>query len=434
MRVASGVAGSGQTMPVNVFVLGLDELNLETLSHLPRDEYAFHPVFHKDELIGVDDIDLPVLLEEAERQLRAFDGPIDAIVGYWDFPVSSMVPILCERFGVAGPPLESVVKCEHKYWSRLEQRKAIDEVPEFAVIGLDEHELPPNLSYPVWLKPVKSVSSELAFRVDDRAALEFALAEIRSGIDKYAEPFSHVLERLELPPEIADVGAAACLAEEAATGLQLTVEGYSSRDGVHVHGVIDSLTYPDRSSFLRYQYPSRLPEDVRRRLADLSERVVRQVGLVSATFNIEYFYDPETDRIQLLEVNPRHSQSHARMFELVEGVSNHELQVELALGRAPARMPGAGPYDVAAKCFLRAFDDGVVASSPSPADLERVEQELPGVTVRVVAGTGDRLSELPQQDSYSYELAQVFVGARDEAELIEKYEHCVRLLDFDVRR
>jgi biotin carboxylase len=423
-------------MPAHVFVLGMDELNLETLRHLDPDEYAFHELLPKDALIGVDDIDLPALLERAQTRLETADEPVDAIIGYWDFPVSSMLPILCRRFGVPGPPLEAVVKCEHKYWSRLEQRTVIDEVPEFALVDLDDGDgLPPNLQYPVWLKPVKSVSSELAFRVGDRDEWDAAVTQIRDGIGKYGEPFAHVLEQLDdLPPEIAAVGASACLAEEAAEGRQVTVEGYADGEGAHVYGIVDSVRYPDSSSFLRYQYPSGLPEHVQARLAELSERVIERIGLTAITFNIEYFWNPDDDRIRLLEVNPRHSQSHAILFEDVDGLSNHEAMVKLALGRTPSRSPGKGRYAVAAKWFLRAFDDGVVARAPSSAEVDRVEQEVDGVTVRVVPDEGQRLSDLVQQDSYSYELAEIMVGARDEAELVAKYECCVQLLPFEIRR
>ena len=117
----------------------------------------------------------------------------------------------------------------------------------------------------------------------------------------------------------------------------MTVEGYRTAGRSHVYGIVDSLHYPGTSSFLRYQYPSQLPEEVRRRLATLSERVIDQIGLDQMTFNIEYFRDPETDRVRLLEVNPRHSQSHALLFERVDGVSNHELLVQR---RAPPAAAG----------------------------------------------------------------------------------------------
>ncbi|MGY2129556.1 ATP-grasp domain-containing protein [Blastococcus sp. SYSU DS0617] len=420
-------------MAANVFVLGMDDLNAEIMRDLPEDRYRFHALLTKDELIGVEHIDLPGLLDRAQAELEAFDGPVDAVIGYWDFPVSSMVPILCRRFGVPGPSLEAVTKCEHKYWSRLEQRRAIEEVPDFALVDVDAPAaLPAGLHYPVWLKPVKSVSSEMAFRVADDDEFASALDEIRAGIGKYAEPFEFVLAQLdELPADIADAGARVALAEEAAVGRQVTVEGYRTGCRTHVYGVVDSLHYPGTSSFLRYQYPSQLPEEVRRRLATLSERVIDRIGLDQMTFNIEFFWDPETDSIRLLEVNPRHSQSHALLFERVDGVSNHELLVELALGQEPVEPRGQGAYGIAAKCFLRAFDDALVTRVPSPEDVARVEREVDGVTVEVVAEQGHRLSELSQQDSYSYELALLFIGAEDEAELEAKYERSVRMLPFE---
>ena len=88
-------------------------------------------------LLFSDTIPLPDLLAEAQQQVEAFDGPVHAIIGFWDFPVSTMVPMLCERLGLRWASLESVVKCEHKYWSRLEQRRVIDEYPRFGLVDLD---------------------------------------------------------------------------------------------------------------------------------------------------------------------------------------------------------------------------------------------------------------------------------------------------------
>ena len=52
------------------------------------------------------ELDVPHLLDRAREQLEAADPPPDAIVGYWDFPVSSMVPILCRERGLASASLE----------------------------------------------------------------------------------------------------------------------------------------------------------------------------------------------------------------------------------------------------------------------------------------------------------------------------------------
>jgi biotin carboxylase len=418
----------------NVFVLGIDDLNLEAMQSIPgaREAYHFHPLLAAEELLEAEDLDLGGLLDKASRQLQEWDGPIDAVVGYWDFPVSSMVPLLCRRFHLHGPALEAVVKCEHKYWSRLEQAKVIEEHPRFGLVDLDgPPKVPEGMDFPMWLKPVKSMSSDLAFHVKSRQQFEEAFAEIRAGIDKVGKPFEFVLEHIDLPQEVADAGGRACLAEEEVTGRQVTVEGYSYDGRPQVHGIIDSHTYPDSSSFLRFQYPSAVPTPVAEHLVDVTRRVISQLGLGYGTFNVEYFWDPDKDEINLLEVNPRHSQSHAMLFEYVDGVPNHHAMVQLGLGREPGIPHRQGPYGVAAKCFLRRFSDGHVRRSPTPEEVARVEQEIPGAKVNIVAQQGQRLSDLPSQDSYSYELADIFVGGDDESDVEAKYQRCVDALAFE---
>ncbi|MTE19383.1 ATP-grasp domain-containing protein [Streptomyces sp. TRM43335] len=416
----------------NVFVIGLDEENLETLRAVPHAvDYHFHPLLSIEELQH-GEIPVSDLLAKAEKELDAFDGSIDAIVGYWDFPVSTLVPILAERYGTRATSLESVVKCEHKYWSRLEQQKVVGEHPRFALLDPHGDPKPPEgLRFPMWLKPVKSYSSELAFGVKNEEEFAEAIAEIRKGISRLGRPFEFVMDRLDLPPEIAEAGGQACLAEESLSGVQAAVEGYVYDGEVTVYGVLDSIDYPDTPCFLRHQYPSALPGPVVQRLRDVSRRVIEQIGMDWATFSIEYFYDAANDEINLLEINPRHSQSHAELFEFVDGVPNHHCMLSLALGRDPELPYRRGPYEVAAKWYHRQFTDGLVRRAPTPEEVERVEREIPGVRVSVQAREGLRLSDLPGQDSYSFELAHIFVGADSEEEMREKYDRCVAMLPFE---
>jgi hypothetical protein len=422
-------------MAVNVFVLGLDEHNERILQDLPDAQlYRFHPLLSLGELLGGEEIPLQDLLDKAIRQLDAFEGPIDAMIGFWDFPVSTMVPILCHRFkGLCCASLEAVVKCEHKYWSRLEQQKVIEEYPRFGLVDPGRDTEPPQgVSYPMWIKPVKSASSELAFGVANQQEFQDALRQIRDRISWMGAPFEAILDYLELPPEIANVGGQVCLAEEAISGRQLTFEGYRHRGETHTLGVVDSVRHEESPSFVRYQYPASIPDRVAERMADISDRVVRQVELEHVTFNIEFFWDESTDALYVLEVNPRHSQSHAELFAQVDGAPNHLAMLRLALGRDPEMPRRQGRCQVAAKWFLRHWKDGVVRRHPTELEIEQVQREIPDVTVDVTVHEGDRLSELHGQDSYSFILANIYVGAQNETELIKKYQRCVRALHFAI--
>jgi hypothetical protein len=420
-------------MGTNIFVVGLDEENRRVLERLPwAGAYRFHQLLAPDDLQH-GDIDFKGLLETAQRELDAFDGEIGAIVSYWDFPAATLVPILCDRYGLPSVPLEAVLKCEHKYWSRLEQREVIDEMPNFGIVDLeDEDPAPPaGVGFPMWLKPVKSFSSELAFKARDEQEFAAAVAEIRDGVGRVGEPFGFVLDQVRLPPEIARVGGAACLAEEALQGVQAAVEGYVYRGEVVVYGALDSVNYPGTSSFLRHQYPSQLGDDAVRRMRDIAERVMTRIGFDNATFSIEFFCDPESGQVCLLEINPRHSQSHAELFEFVDGVANHEIMVRLGLGEDPGRRTRKGEYQIAGKWLLRRFEDGVVTRVPTPEEIAAVQERVDGTQIEIALEVGQRLSDLPEQDSYSFELAQLFVAGRTEHEMEQKYQTCVDALRFE---
>jgi len=429
---AVGHAGSPGGRRKNVFLIGLNEFHrakLDTISH--AEEYAFHGLLdepHKNE-----DYNIPGYLAAAERKLKSFDGPIDAVVGYMDFPISTMLPILCERFGLRSASLESVLKCEHKYWSRLEQYKAIPgHAPGVAAVDPfdDESVAAIPFAYPYWLKPVKSSGSQLGFRVTDAAALKRAIGEIRAGIAKLAEPFNFVLGHVDLPPEVAPVDGYHCVAEEIIGGRQCTLKGCVFQGEVLYHGIVDSIRAPNRSSFLRYEYPSRLPPGVRREMMELGERILRHVGFDNAGFNIEFFWDRPRDGIWLLEINTRVAQHHSDLFEKVDEVTNQEAPVQVALGRRPDMPHRRGRFRRAATFFLRRYSDARVTRVPAPAEIAAIEREIPGTVIHLQVKPGMRLSELFEQDSYSYALALIYIGAQSEKQLLERYREATARLRF----
>ncbi|MDT0329918.1 ATP-grasp domain-containing protein [Nocardiopsis sp. DSM 44743] len=416
----------------NVFVLGLDDHNHEILRRTPTGSRCdFHALSTLEDLRS-ERLDIEKILADAERTLNGFDGTVDAIVGYWDFPVTLLVPILCAPRGLPSATLESVVRCEHKYWSRLLQSEVVDEYPAFSLVDLNDPAPPAEPGYPFWLKPVKSASSELAFRIENDKDFDEAIESLREGVGKMGHPFEQILQRIDLPSEIAEAGGNSCLAEGALHGLQAAVEGYTYNGEAVVYATLDSVDYPGSPVFLRHQYPSTLPEGVRRRMASVATRVMEKLGLDNSLFSVEFFYDPVEDDLRVLEVNPRHSQTHAPLFELVDGAADHERMLRLGLGEAPVLPEGiSGEYPVAAEWYLRRFSDGFVSRVPTPEEIAMVEKTVPGVRIRVVPREGLRLSELWAQDSYSYELAKIVIGGADENEMLAKYERCVEELTFE---
>jgi hypothetical protein len=421
-------------MKKNVFVLGLEEYNLTILRHLPGAAgLEFHALLEYSEIRGKEPLEIAALIELCKRRLSRFPGSVDAIIGYFDFPVTVMIPLLRREYGLPSPSLESVLKCEHKYWSRLEQREVIPEhIPLFAPFNpFDDEEIAAlPLMFPYWIKPVKSFRSFLAFRINDEEDIAASIPEIRRDINLISEPFNYFLEHAQLPEAITAAPERSCIAESLLSGSQCTLEGYVYRGAVTVYGVVDSVRETDRSSFSRYEYPSRLPGWVQEKMVEVTEKLLTRIGFDNSPFNIEFFFNQTDGQVYVLEINPRISQSHAEMFEKVNGMSHHEVAIDISLGNEPYYPLGKGEFSVAGKFMLRHFEDAVVTRVPSAEELERIKQEIPGTSVDILVREGTRLAELRNQDSYSYELADIYIGAADQEELLERYHRCLDLLEF----
>jgi biotin carboxylase len=418
----------------NVFFLGLNEFNLRMLRRIRGAEhYRFHGLLEPSEVIEQASWDIDILLDAARAHLDTFDGHVDAIAGYIDFPVSLMVPVLCRELGLRSPTLEAMLKCEHKHWSRMEQRAVIpDHVPasrvfdptdDGSVAGID-------LPYPYWVKPVKSYGSHLGFRVGNGRELQTAIDEIRRRLPRLAVPFGRILEHATLPAPVAALPPHACVAEALIGGRQCTLEGFVSDGCFEIFGVVDSIRAPNRTTFMRYEYPSSLPQVVQQRMEAIARRFLEHVGFENGAFNAEMFWDERRDHIWVLEVNPRISQSHSPLFEAVDGASNQQVTVHVALGEDPTFPFRQGLHRYAAKLFLRTFEDAHVRRVPSEDDLRHLEAEIPGTRVQIIAREGTKLSDQRGRDSYSYEIAYVFVSGDTRAQLAEHRRTAERLLPF----
>ena len=417
-----------------VFVVGLDDFNLKKLQRLPEaSECDFLPAIEYQEMRGVQNYDMKALIDKAFQRIDQH-GKIDAIVTYYDFPGTNLVPIIADHYRLIAPTLESVLKCEHKYWSRLEQNKVIPRsIPVFAAFDpFDEGAYQKiEMIPPFWIKPIKSFRSFLAYKINSEHQFNEYMKEVREHIDYMSEPFNYIFRNYELPREYAQMKET-MIAESPITGHQCTIEGYVYDGEVVIYGIVDSVREADRSSFAQYEYPSSLPQEIQFRMADLARRAITQIGLNHSAFNIEFFYNSTVNQIFLLEINPRISQAHTDIFEKVHGVSHHSIMLNLALGRRPHALEYKGKHRIAGNFMLRIYDSGRVKKIPSASEIENLQQKYPDMSLKLHVKQGMHLSELQGQDSYSYELANLFIGARNQEELIQKYNDCLQQLTFEL--
>ena len=419
----------------NILVIGFNEFNLKELETIENaGAYSFIPIF-KSGIQEQEEIDVEGMVAQARKEIEKENREIHAIISYFDFPFTLITFMLCEEYGLTGPTLAQGLKCEHKYWSRSEQQKAIPEhVPNFEAINPFDAPAFDDLKVntPFWIKPVKGFSSQLGYKIENAQQYQESLQVFREEIERLAKPFNYFLEHANLPEEVAAIDGHYCLAEESIFGHQCTISGYVYDREVHSYGLIDSEHYEGTTSFFYYLVPSTLPQGVQKRMEEITRKVMKQLGFNNSPFNIEFFYDKEKDTISLLEINPRMSQSHAEMYHQTHGHSNHQVLVKLATGEKPHFRNLEGKYEYAAKIQYRVFEDGRIKSVPDSKKIKALEEKYDDTIIKIDVEEGQKLSEIPLQDSYSYSLGVVMTAANSKEELLQKYDQIIDELKIEI--
>jgi hypothetical protein len=223
------------------------------------------------------------------------------------------------------------------------------------------------------------------------------------------------------------------LAEGLLRGKLVTVEGFASAGEVEILGVVDSILHPATGSFVRFDYPSALPEPVQRRMAGIARRAIAALGLQDSLFNVEMTWDAERDRIGIIEVNPRLCGQFADLYQKVDGANSYELALALATGRRPALRCGEGGFRRASSFPLRTFAPARVARAPAAARIAEVEREFPGALVWSECAPGQELADFTSfEDGASARYGVVNLGASSEGELLTRFEALRARLGFEL--
>lgn len=360
------------------------------------------------------DFDAPAYIE---RLVAA--GGYDGYASSSDFAGAAVAAAVAARLGLPGAPPASVLRASHKYHSRVAQAEPS---PWFALV---DPARPPELRYPCFIKPVKAAFSTLARRLDSRAELEEYLA----GAGHFLRDYPLIFNRLLAGVAGLEPDAGRFIAEGLLRGRLATLEGFVTGGRVEVIGVTDSVLHPN-GSFARFDYPSELPRSVQERMAETARRAVARLGLDRTLFNIELMWDPDTDALGVVELNPRLAGQFADLHLKVDGASTYELALALAAGDEPRWPRGQGPHRAASSVPLRVFAPVRVARAPRDA---RAAQALfPGTLVWLRAKPGDELRDFSFEDGRSFRYAVINAGGRDRAEALARVEAVRRALDFSL--
>ncbi len=337
--------------------------------------------------------------------------------------------LMAERMGWPGTPVDAVLACQHK----LHARRVLQQVAPEANTGFElmasryGEPVPDDISYPVFVKPVKAAFSVLARTVRDRAELD---ALVRFGIwelwviRRLVEPFERIV-RARLP----EAGSAhRMLLERPAHGLQYNLDGYVFNGELRPLGIVHSEMYPGTECFRRFVYPCGLPDAARARAIEVAQRFLAAVGFDPGLFNREFFHDAATGKLTVIEFNPRMASQFSDLYLRVDGIDLHRVALELAHGRDPARQPRAAPTaGVAASFVYRSFDPAARPPMPSPAQQGELARQFADAMLFCFPKTAGQIArDFKWLSSYRYGI--LHLGGRDPAELAERCNAASALL------
>jgi hypothetical protein len=176
------------------------------------------------------------------------------------------------------------------------------------------------------------------------------------------------------------------------TAPQFNLDGWVFQGRAHALGVVDAVMYPGTQAFMRWDHPSQLPAAVQARALDVAQRFLSAVGYTQGCFNMEFFYDPASGRLSVIEFNPRLASQFSDLYRRVHGLDPHAMSLALALGQDPLTAPRSAPTAGAASSLVyRSFGAGQTPPMPSAAQQAALKRRFPDALLYTFPKSGHSL-------------------------------------------
>ena len=392
---------------------------------------------------GLDDAGFDLFTFPSNARLAWFD--IDRFVnrlvrlaraGKWSAVVSNheqfgalAAAMLAERMGWPGTPVNAVLACQHKLHARQVLAKVCPQAnTPFAVLDAQYGgDVPDNLTYPLFVKPVKAAFSVLARIVNSREELH---AHTRFGrwelwvIRHLVEPFERVFQKRLGPAQTAH----RMMVEAPVNGAQYNLDGYVWQGQAQMFGVVDAAMYPGTQAFMRWDFPSVLRQDVQQEALRVAQAFLGAIGFTHGLFNMEFFHDQLTGRLTVIEFNPRMAAQFSDLYLRVTGLDLHACALALARGHDPMTVTRVAPTAGAASSLVyRTFSPEQACPMPGAAQVKRFAAEYPdGMLLPFPKDKGSTARDFKWLGSYRYGI--VHLGGRDAADLRRRADAASALL------
>jgi hypothetical protein len=378
------------------------------------------------------------ILRFVDRMVAKYGGRVQAVVSNNEQFGALAAALITQRLGLPGADPRAILHAQHKFHMRERLKQVMPEAnPDYSVFPYTfQSAADLGIEFPFFVKPIKAAYSVLARRVDN-------FAELRQHMT--FKPFEkHIIKRLVRPFNDAfaahgghdglggsEVDAHWMIGESLLTGEQINVDGLIYDGECHVLGIVDAIMYPGTQAFMRFDYPSRLPDEWQARVKSVACSAMRAMGHDHGFFNIEMTVDRETGDIKVIEINPRMADQFSRLYSRIDGLNLHDLGLGMALGQKPDVTKKAMPDRVGASFVFRRFGLDDLPTPPTRAQMAWLADYAPHAILADFFKTGSQLTrEMKWLGSYRY--AVLNLTAESEDALMEKYETIRKRMGFDV--
>lgn len=339
-------------------------IDLSIASEAPNSLSHLHPV------------DLPTFdfSQPMDAAARAFalskSHPVHAVVAV-DDQATLAAAMIAEALDISHNPAGAVRAALDKARARERMREAGIAQPDFRRVAFDNYiDAAHEIAYPAVVKPLSMAASRGVIRVDSAS--------------QFVDAFGRVAALVEANASRMDESARHhLLVESYVPGWEVAVEGIVAKGRPHVFAVFDKPDPLEGPYFPETMYvtPSRLPEATVTRVVNLTEAVVRAVGLTHGPFHVEI--RGNGDQVVPLEVHARSIGGLcSRVVRFNDGRSLEDIILADALGllgEVPAldaraagvwmmQSPRRGRFQsmrgVASACEVRGIEEVIVAARP----------------------------------------------------------------------
>ena len=240
--------------------------------------------------------------------------PITAVAGV-DDDTAVVAALIALRLGLKGNPVHAVQAARDKHKQRELLAKAKVPIPRFMLRSLDEDpaQIPPSITYPCVLKPLRLSASRGVMRADNEQSFIKAHARLKAIVCEAGESF---------------------LIEEFISGYEVAIEGLVVNRRLHVLAIFDKPDPLDGPYFEEtiYVTPSQVPDGLQKAIADCVDRAVRALGITDGPIHAEVRYNERGPWLIELAARPIGGRCSAVLRFGDQGISLEEIILRQALG------------------------------------------------------------------------------------------------------